>query len=119
MNLSAIALFFFLACSVSAQVRVLDPDDVKLIDAPLPTFAAEAKNYGDEIRVLVDIDVKGKVKAAFVFWPLVPCSKLDDPLVEEIRKAALGAAKKTVFEPVQRDGKAVEERLSLATAFVH
>ncbi|CAN5400680.1 hypothetical protein BH10ACI2_BH10ACI2_19460 [soil metagenome] len=30
-----------------------------------------------------------------------------------MRKAALEAAQKAVFEPVQKDGKAVEERLSL------
>ncbi|CAN5400620.1 hypothetical protein BH10ACI2_BH10ACI2_19450 [soil metagenome] len=50
-NLSVIALFFFLACSASAQVRVIDPDDVRVVSAPLPVFAAEARNYGDEIRV--------------------------------------------------------------------
>ena len=96
-------------------MRIIYPENVKAIKAPLPSFPAEAKGliYGDEVRVLVDIDTEGKVKAALAHWPLVPCSNLVDPVVTEIRKVALAAAKAAVFEPVKKDGKAVEERLSI------
>jgi hypothetical protein len=113
--LTAIALFLCFAASVPAQMRVIFPDGVKVVSSTLPTFPAEAKYsvYGDEIRVLADIDAKGRVKAALAYWPLVPCLKLNDPVVEEMRKAALAAAQTAVFEPIQKDGKTVEERLSL------
>lgn len=96
-------------------MRVIYPDGIKVVSSPLPTFPAAAKefDYGDEIRVLADIDVMGKVKSALAYWPLVPCSNLNDPRVEEMRTAALVAARTAVFEPVQKDGKSVEERLSI------
>jgi TonB family protein len=104
-----------LATPVLCQMRIIYPDNVVAISAPAPSFPAEAKEliYGDEIRVLVDIDALGKVKAALPHWPLVPCSNLSDPVVTEIRKAALTAVRASLFEPVKKDGKAVDERLSI------
>lgn len=110
--LSALTLFATVGFS---QMRVIYPDGVKAKDAPLPTFPAEAANliYGDEVRVLVSIDEQGKVKAALAYGPLAPCSNLSDPVVEAVKSAALTAAKATTFEPILKDGKAVEERISI------
>lgn len=112
MILAILALF---ADSGHSQMRIIYPENVKAISSPLPTFPAEAKDliYGDEVRVLMDIDTQGKVKAALAYGPLTPCSNRTDPVVESVRKAALTAARSAIFEPVQKDGKAVEERLSI------
>jgi TonB family protein len=102
-SLTIFALSLLFSVSAHAQMRVIYPEGVKTIIAPLPTFPAEAKDliYGE------------KVTGAIAYWPLVPCSNLTDPTVEAIRKAALAAASSTIFEPIQKDGKATEERVNI------
>ena len=115
-RLMIIAAFSLLStASALCQMRIVYPEKVNAISATLPSFPAAASEliYGDEIRVSVDIDAQGKVKAALAYWPLVLCSNLADPVVTDIRKSALAAAKASVFEPVRKDGKAIEERLSI------
>lgn len=109
----AVCLLF--ADSAHSQMRVIYPEGAKAISAPLPSFPAEAKDliYGDEVRILMDIDTQGKVKTALAYGPLAPCSNLADPIVEAVKNAALAAARSTTFEPVLKNGKAVEERLSI------
>jgi len=99
----------------NGQMRIIYPENAKAVDAPLPSFPSEVKDllYGDEVRILMDIDTQGKVKAVLAYGPLAPCSNLADPIVEAVRKAALTTARSTTFEPVLKDGKAVEERLSI------
>ncbi|MGB7209131.1 MAG: energy transducer TonB [Pyrinomonadaceae bacterium] len=101
--------------SALSQMRVIYPENVKVISSPLPSFPAEAKDliYGDEVRILMDIDTQGKVKGALVYGPLAPCSNLADPTVVAIKNAALAAVKTMIFEPVRKDGKAIEERVSI------
>jgi TonB family protein len=113
--LIAISFFLFFTHSAYSQMRIIYPEGIKTISSPLPSFPAEARDliYGDEVRVLMDIDAQGKAKAAVAYGPLAPCSNLTDPIVETIRGAALAAAKSAVFEPVLKNGKAVEERLSI------
>jgi TonB family protein len=103
------------ADSGNGQMRIIYPENVKAISAPLPSFPAEAKDliYGDEVRILLAIDTQGKVSGAIAYGPLAPCSNLADPIVEAVRKAALTAARSTTFEPVLKNGKAVEERVSI------
>ena len=103
------------AGSALSQMRIIYPDNVKVINAPAPSFSDEMKDliYGDEVRVLMDIDTQGKVKGAIAYGPLSPCSSLADPAVDSARKAALAAARSAIFGPVLKDGKAVEERLSI------
>lgn len=110
-----LAAVTLLSSIAQSQMRVIYPDGAKTTEAPLPTFPAEAANliYGDEVRVLVAIDVQGKVKGALAYGPLAPCSNLADPVVEAVKNAALTAAKATTFEPILKDGKAVEERISI------
>lgn len=98
-----------------SQMRVIYPEGIKVKDAPLPSFPVESQNliYGDEVRVLVAVDGQGKVKGALAYGPLAPCSNLSDPVVEAVKNAALTAAKATTFEPMLKDGKAVEERISI------
>lgn len=73
-------------------MRVIYPENVRAISPPLPSFPAEAKAliYGVEIRVLVDIDAQGKVKAALPHWPLVPCSNLADPRNRDQKSGTCG-----------------------------
>jgi hypothetical protein len=109
----AVSLLF--ADSAVSQMRIIYPENAKAINAPLPSFSDEVKDliYGDEVRVLMDIDTQGKVKGAIAYGPLAPCSNLADPTVDSARKAALKAARSAIFEPILKDGKAVEERLSI------
>ena len=55
-----------LASPVFPQMRVIYLKNVKAVTSPLPSFPAEAKGliYGDEVRVVADIDADGRVKAA-------------------------------------------------------
>src|SRR5688572_13014997 len=104
-----------LTSATYSQMRIIYPDGVKAIVAPTPKFPADASNiiYGNEVRVLVDVDSQGKVKGAVAYGPLVPCSNLSDPVGKAVRDAALDAAKATVFEPILKDGQAVKERVSI------
>lgn len=106
---------FLLSSAAYAQMRVIYPEGIKANEAPLPTFPAEAKNpiYGEEVKVLMDIDASGKVKAALVYGPMVPCSNLSDPVAVPVMRAAHAAAMATVFEPVLKDGKPAQERVSI------
>ncbi len=111
----ALTIGFCFSGSAIAQMRVIYPENVKPVNAPLPTFPAESEDliYGDEVRVLMDIDTQGKLKAAQVYGPLTPCANLSDPAVEAFRTAALSAARSATFEPVIEDGKPIEERISI------
>lgn len=109
------ALLVVLGVSSFGQMRIVYPEGAKAINAPLPTFPAESQKliYGDEVRVLVAVDEQGKVKGALAYGPLAPCGNVSDPVVEAVRNAALDAAKATTFEPIRKDGKPVEERISI------
>ena len=110
-----VCTFLLSANSATSQMRVIFPENIKVLSSPLPSFPAEVKDsiYGDEVRVLVDIDSKGKVKAAFGYGPLAPCTNLADATAVASKHAAVSAARSSIFESVMKDGKAVEERLSI------
>jgi hypothetical protein len=113
--LTTFALCLFAADLAHSQMRVIYPENVKPISAPLPSFPEEVRNpiYGDEIRVLAHIDTEGKVKGALAYFPLTPCSNPADPTIETVRSAAVSAARATVFHRILKDGKAIEERVSI------
>jgi len=83
-----LAFCMFFAGSALSQMRIIYPENAKAISSPLPSFPVEAKEliYGDEVRVLMDIDTQGKVKGALAYGPLAPCSNLADPIVEAVKK---------------------------------
>jgi outer membrane biosynthesis protein TonB len=110
-----LATIIFLSSAAYPQIRVIYPEGVTIKNSPLPTFPAEAANliYGAEVRVLVAVDAEGKVRGALAYGPLAPCSNLSDPVVESIRNEAMKAAAATTFEPIVKDGKAVEERVNI------
>jgi TonB family protein len=105
--------FAIAAAGVASGQTVLQ---VQPISAPTPAFPEEARNetYGESVRMTIDVDKSGKVKAVRAFGPLTPCSNLKDPAVEAIRKAAIAAAKETVFAPVLEKGKPTDATLTIA-----
>lgn len=109
LGLPAFLLLF--AASAFSQ----DSGDIKTINKSDPVFPAEAKNYiyGEDLKVAILVDKKGKVTEARAMGPLVPCSNLEDPVAKAIRKAAVDAAKDTTFEPILKDGKPQETELMI------
>lgn len=97
------------------QVPKFDRETVKVVSVPSAVFPEAVKNriYGETVKVLVDVDEEGKVKGALGYGPLAPCSGLNDPAVDTIRKAAVAAALATRFEPFRENGKPALTRLSI------
>lgn len=104
----------FVATAIS-QTPVASTEQPKTISAPTPVFPDEAKNfiYGSSIRVMMEVDKKGKVTNARAIGPLIPCSNLKDKVAAEINKTAVAAAKAAVFEPILKDGKPVASTLQI------
>lgn len=83
---------------------------MKVITSVDPVFPVEARapEYGQTVKVAVNVDKKGHVSNAYVYGPLTPCKNLADPVAAEVRRAADEAARKMVFEPATKNGKPVE-----------
>jgi outer membrane biosynthesis protein TonB len=104
--LAAVVLFSSAAFSQAAA---------KVLSEVAPVFPAEVRelDYGETVKVAVNVDKKGAVSNAYVYGPLTPCKNLSDPVAAAVRKAAYDAARKMVLEPVTKDGKAVETGLMI------
>lgn len=89
---------------------------IKTTNRPDPVFPAEAKDliYGEDVKVAISVDKKGKVNEARAYGPLAPCSNLSDQVAKTIRNAAVGAAMQTTFEPILKDGKPSEADLMIS-----
>lgn len=80
---------------------------VKIKGGADPVFPAEVSSYiyGDAVKVAVEVDKRGSVTRALALGPLVPCAGKNDKIPDAIRKAAVDAAKLTVFEPRIENGE--------------
>lgn len=110
---------FALVISVSAAVNLTAQIAPKVISNPDPVYPAEAAQlgFGGTVKLVVNVDEKGKVKVLKAWGPNAPCSKLDDKTVENIRKAVTDAARKVEFEPPMKDGKPTEIELTISYSF--
>lgn len=80
---------------------------VKIKGGVDPVFPTEASSYiyGDTIKVAVEVDKQGAVTRAVALGPLVTCADKKDKISDVIRKAAVDAAKSTIFEPRIANGE--------------
>lgn len=110
-RMKLLTLFFTLGLvrpvGIISQTVGSDATQIKTFKNPDPVFPASAKSYiyGDVVRVEVDVNEGGKVTYTRPVGPLMPCSNRKDKAVAEIQKAAVDAAKATVFEPILKNGK--------------
>lgn len=112
------ALLISVTCAVAqdSQGEIAAP---KAISFPNPEYPPEARaaGFGGTVRVQVTVDKNGKVKVEDALGPNGPCASLDDPKLAAIRKAAVEAAEKAIFEPPMKDGKPTEIGLLLSYDF--
>lgn len=116
MNRGQLVLLVTLACAcASYAVAQTASTQVRAIKKVEPNFPAEAKNvvYGDVVEVGVKINEEGKVVEAASSGPFLPCRDLKDKVAEAITKASLAAARETVFEPILKDGKPTDARVTI------
>lgn len=116
MKLVLFAAIFIFASVTGCFAQPPTPQQVKAISGSDPVFPEEAKNeiYGTAVMMSLEVDKKGKVTRVRAFGPLTPCANLRDPIVESIRKAAIDAAKGTVFDPILENGKPIDATLSIS-----
>ena len=109
-------LFVIGVASQEIGTKEAPPKTVSSVD---PDYGDSVKNYGmaGSVSVYVQIDKKGKASVQRAFGPLVPCSDLDSPHVEAIRKAVTDAAAATVFERPIKDGKPTDVYMNLTYRF--
>src|SRR5436190_13919327 len=69
------------------------------------------------MNIFAAINKRGEVSVTNAFGPAAPCSKLDDPRIEKIRKAVVETAKQLQFEPPMKDGKPTEIEMYLTYRF--
>ena len=110
-SLTFLLILLLVSCSGAQAVEV---PKIKTIKAPKPVFPPEANKiiYGDAVDVQFVVDTTGSVTQAVAYGPLAPCSNLEDKIAKSIAEAAVVAAKATVFEPILKNGKPVEFRLT-------
>ena len=110
------AVAIVLAGTVFSQSSDEPSEQVRIRSAPQPVFPEASRDYiyGETVKVTMHVDKAGVVKEARAYGPLARCSNLNDPIAAAVNKAALDAAKTTVFEPVLKDGKPVDATLSVA-----
>lgn len=91
----------------------------KAVNNPDPEYPAEAASlgYGGTIVVNAKINKRGQVSVTNAFGPAAPCTKLNDPRTEKIRKAVVEAAKQVQFEPPMKDGKPTEIEMYITYRF--
>lgn len=111
-----LCLFIFAVNSAIGQSLAGSP---KAVNNPDPVYPAEAASlgYGGTIIVRAAINKRGEVSVTNAFGPAAPCSKLDDPRIEKIRKAVVETAKQLQFEPPMNDGKPTEIEMYLTYRF--
>lgn len=111
---------FFLNAVVKAQdVRPPDVPMPKAINSVVPDYGDFVRQYGTSgmVTVSANIDKAGKVTPQWAFGPAAYCTDLKSPAIEAIRKAALDAAAKSVFESPMKDGKPTEINVHLTYKF--
>ncbi len=98
----------------------------KLLEKARPAYPEEARKKGVEgiVVIVVTIDENGNVAEAI---PLEKAPVIDDkgriietrPVnrISELEQAAIAAAKKCIFEPAYKDGKAVKVRMTIPYHF--
>lgn len=103
--------YFLLSASFFLLTMVNFGQDTPSVLTPVkPDFPADAlaKFQGKErIDLFLEIDKTGHVKDVEAFGPWLTCGK-DDDVADNLRKASVDAAKKIVFAPTMKDGKASE-----------
>lgn len=106
-RLRLIMILLLAAGGASAQdkARSAEPDftrpGVEAVKLPLPNYpkAARTRGLGGRVSVMVSVDASGKVTAAEdTDGPYPVCKAVTDPIVIELREAALAAAKRSEFK---------------------
>ena len=113
----AVVVFFTLVSGIFGQksnVFVTIPAEL-----PVPDYGDSVKEYGSlgSVEVFFQMDDNGKVSVSEMTGPLVPCSDLDSPLPDRIRKAILDALNKVEFLPILKNGKPVRSGTVLEIRF--
>lgn len=114
-----VLLVLLLGASALAQDKPGETKAPRAISFPQPVYPEEARQagLGGTVRVSVTIDKKGRVTVLDAFGPDAPCTALDDKRIGPMRKAAVEAAKKAIFEQPMIDGKPSEIGLTLKYDF--
>lgn len=114
--LSTITLTFILSLALYAQSVEDKPKAISIPDPIYPVIAKELK-IGGVIVVLAKVDKQGRVSIIDSYGPSIPCEMKPDNRFLTIRKAATDAAKTAKFEPLIKNGKAVDAEIFMNYRF--
>lgn len=113
--------FAMLICPVYLFAQAPDVE-AKIKSVPPVTYPAEASKTGldGEVRVVVDIDTKGKITKAYdATGPGWVCDNNARADVVAMRQIAAKAAKRAVFAPAMSGGKPVASQTRLTFFFIN